>query len=163
MILQADRFTPESALRHKPTDAGFTLIEVVVTLAILGFALVLISGYRAPWSSRLGLRGTAAELAVGLRLARSDAIAHNRPVAFKLDLKAHQYQIGEAAHRPLPVELAIELLTVSPGRTSETAANIRFNPDGSSTGGRIVVADRTHRIAIGVDWLSGRVSVSDGR
>jgi prepilin-type N-terminal cleavage/methylation domain-containing protein len=39
--------------------SGFTLIEVIVTLAILGFALVLVAGYKPPWSSGLGLKGTA--------------------------------------------------------------------------------------------------------
>ena len=54
----------------------------------MGFALVLIVGYRAPWSSELGLAGTAAELAGGLRLARSQAIADDRPVAFALIWRA---------------------------------------------------------------------------
>ena len=47
--------------------AGFTLIEVIVTLAILGLALVIVAGYKPPWSSGLGLKGTASELASGLR------------------------------------------------------------------------------------------------
>ena len=44
-------------------EAGFTLLELIVTLTILGLALALIVGYKPPWSSGLGLRGTAAELA----------------------------------------------------------------------------------------------------
>jgi type II secretory pathway pseudopilin PulG len=41
-----------------PVDrgGGFTLIELFATLAVLGFALVLIAGYRPPWS-----RGWASE------------------------------------------------------------------------------------------------------
>jgi prepilin-type N-terminal cleavage/methylation domain-containing protein len=31
-------------------EAGFTLIEVIVTLAILSIALTLIVGYKPPWS-----------------------------------------------------------------------------------------------------------------
>ena len=58
---------------------GFTLLEVIVTLAILGFALVLVTSYKPPWSSGLGLRGTASELASGLRLARSEAIVQQPP------------------------------------------------------------------------------------
>src|SRR6201995_3681837 len=86
---------------------GFPLIEVVVTLAILGFALVLVVGYKPPWSSGLGLKGTAAELASGLRLARSEAITSNRPVAFDLDVTGHLYRIGKAAPRRLPTNLSI--------------------------------------------------------
>ena len=53
------------------------------------------------------------------------------------------------------------LLTISGEQRDVTQGDIRFNPDGSSTGGRISVADGARSIAVGVDWLSGRVSVAD--
>src|SRR6516225_11427957 len=88
---------------------GFTLIEVIVTLAILGFALVLVAGYKPPWSGGLGLKGTAAELASGLRLARSEAIVSNRSVVFDLDVIRHRYRVGTGTVRGLPAHLSIEL------------------------------------------------------
>lgn len=142
---------------------GFTLIEVIVTLAILGFALVLVAGYRPPWSSGLGLKGTAAQLASGLRLARSEAIASNRPVAFDLDVASHRYRVGTGAVQRVPANLSIELLTIVGESRGATVGDIRFNPDGSSTGGRIALADGRRRMAVGVDWLTGRVSVADIR
>jgi general secretion pathway protein H len=142
---------------------GFSLIELLVVLAVLGFALVLIVGYRAPWSSGLSLRGTAAELAANLRLARSQAIAENRPVVLALDLAGHRYRVGDGRTHALPKQLAIALLTISGERRSGTVGDIRFNPDGSSTGGRIVLADGARQVAVGVDWLSGRVRVADVR
>jgi general secretion pathway protein H len=142
---------------------GFTLIEVVVTLAILGFALVLVTGYKAPWSSGLGLRGTAAELATGLRLARSEAIVSNRSVAFDLDVNGHRYRVGTRTERGLPANISLDLLTIAGERRAAGIGDIRFNPDGSSTGGRITLADGRRRMAVGVDWLTGRVSVADVR
>jgi general secretion pathway protein H len=144
-------------------EAGFTLIEVIVTLAILGLALALIVGYKPPWSSGLGLRGTAAALASGLRLARSEAILRNRPVALELDLAGHQFRVGDGAARQLPPRLTVALLTVAGEQRSGTRGDIRFNPDGSSTGGRISLADGGHGIAVGVDWLSGRVNIAEAR
>jgi general secretion pathway protein H len=141
--------------------SGFTLIEVIVTLAILGFALVLVTGYKPPWSSGLGLRGAASELASGLRLARSEAIASNRPVPFDLDATGHVYRVGAGAERRLPANLSIELLTIIGENRGARVGDIRFNPDGSSTGGRIALADGKQRVAVGVDWLTGRVSVAD--
>jgi general secretion pathway protein H len=143
--------------------AGFTLIEMVVVLAILGFALALIVGYRPPWSRGFGIEATAAELAAQLRLGRSEAIAGNRPVSFALDVASHRYRLGAAPPRPLPAQLSLELLTVAGERRTAIAGDIRFNPDGSSTGGRIVLADGRRRVAVGVDWLTGRVSVADVR
>jgi general secretion pathway protein H len=54
-------------------------------------------------------------------------------------------------------------LTIAGERGSRAVGAIRFNPDGSSTGGRIVLADGNRKVAVGVEWLSGRVSVADLR
>jgi general secretion pathway protein H len=153
---------PEPAPRRQRAGAaGFTLIEVMVTMAVLGLALVLILGYKAPWSSGLGLKGTAAELASGLRLARSQAIVRNRPVALDLDLAGHRYRVDDGAVQALPGNLSIELLTVAGEKRGRTEGQIRFNPDGSSTGGRISLTQGARKIAVGVDWLTGRVTVAD--
>ena len=164
MILPAE---PGSSARAvSPTGdrrSGFSLIELVVVLAVMGFALVLIVGYKAPWSSALNLRATAAELAAGLRLARSEAIADNRPVVLAVDFANHRYRIGNAPVREMPPKLSIALLTIDGERRTATTGDIRFNPDGSSTGGRIVLADGASRVAVGVDWLTGRVTVADVR
>ena len=142
---------------------GFTLIEVIITLAILGLALVLVASYKPSWSTGLGLKGAAAELTSGLRLARSQAIATNRSVALDLDVVRHRYRVGAGPERPLPANLSLELLTIAGENRGAKIGDIRFNPDGSSTGGRIVLAGGQERIAVGVDWLTGRVSVADVR
>lgn len=149
------------AAAKSDSRGGFSLIELVVALAVMSFVLVLVTGYKPPWSSALGMQGTAAELAAGLRLARSQAIADNQAVAFTLDLAGHRYRIGGDPARGLPAKLAIGLLTVNGEKRNATLGDIRFNPDGSSTGGRITLADGARRMAVGVDWLTGRVTVAD--
>ncbi len=162
MILPVEPESPwKSALPSDNRRCGFSLVELLVVLAIMSFALVLIVGYKAPWSSGLNLKGTAAELAAGLRLARSEAIADNRPILFAVDLSSHRYRIGSEPPRGLPPQLSIGLVTVDGEKRSATSADIRFNPDGSSSGGRIVLANDARRIAVGVDWLTGRVTVAD--
>jgi len=47
-------------------------------------------------------------------------------------------------------------------RQSNTS-NISFAPDGSSSGGRIELAENGVRLLVGVDWLTGLVSVADAR
>ena len=142
-------------------EAGFTLVEVIVTLAVLSIALGLIVGYKPPWSSSLGVRGTAARLAAGLRLARSEAILHNRPIAVELDLAKNQFRVGAGTPQQLSPQLSIALLTIVGERRDTTIGDIRFNPDGSSTGGRVTIADGARSVSVGVEWLSGRVSVAD--
>lgn len=145
------------------SSAGFTLIELLVVVAILAFSLVLIVGYRPPWSRGFELDQIAAELAAQLRLGRSQAIADNHAVAFRLDLERHDYRVGTAPLRRLPAALGIEMLTTAGEQKDAENGGIRFNPDGSSTGGRIVLADGRRRVAVGIDWLTGRVSIADLR
>jgi len=140
----APRRQPRRAGRSVDRSGGFTLIELLVTLAVLGLALVLIAGYKPPWS-------------------RSEAILSNRPVAFDLDLIGHRYRVGTATPRRLPADLSLELLTISGEILNGREGDIRFNPDGSSTGGRISLADGRRHVGVGVDWLTGRVSVADER
>jgi general secretion pathway protein H len=152
-----------AAARDRSREAGFTLIEIIVVLAVVGFALLLIVGYKPPWSSGLGVRGAAAEVASSLRLARSEAILRNRPVAFEIDLASRRFRAGSGAVRQLPPQLSIALLTVQGERRDVSTGDIRFNPDGSSTGGRISIAAGKRAVTVGVDWLTGRVSVADAR
>ena len=84
-------------------------------------------------------------------------------MALDLDVNDHFYRVGAGANRRLPANLSIKLLTVSGESRGASVGDIRFNPDGSSTGGRIALADGKQRVAVGVDWLTGRVSVADLR
>jgi hypothetical protein len=38
---------------------------------------------------------------------------------------------------------------------------IRFSPDGSSSGGQVLLGTGRHRIGITVEWLTGQVKVAD--
>jgi general secretion pathway protein H len=142
--------------------AGFTLIELLVVLAILGLGLMLVAAYRAPESRTLSLHGMAVQLAGQLRLARAQAIAGNAPVAVSFDLAANAYRVGGGPLQRLPARQHLTLLTIAAERQGATIGGIRFNPDGSATGGGLVLSDGPQRVAIRVDWLTGGISVSDG-
>jgi general secretion pathway protein H len=143
---------------------GFTLIELIVVLVIMGLLLVVMLTHGPMRSPTLQIRAAAAEVAQGLRAARARAIALNRPVSFLLDPTGHVYRVDNTAPRFLPSELQLAMLTIA-GNASRArgVGAISFAPDGSSSGGRIELAGDGLRMLVGVDWLTGRVSVSDAR
>ena len=142
--------------------SGFTLIEMLIVLAILGMALGLLVNRGPLRSERLTQRDTAIGLAEALRETRGRAIAENRPVALTLNIKDHFYRIGDSKQAGLPRTLPLVLKTTTGEVKSEEEGDIRFDPDGSSTGGRIELGQRDRMIQIGVDWLTGRVSIIYG-
>ena len=149
------------APRPRPAGgaAGFTLLEMLVVLALLGLSLGLVLGAGRPVPAGTAARAAAGEIAGALRLARSQAILGNRPVAVTLDLASRRYRVGAAPDRALPPGVALGLLTASGQVLGEAAGRIRFEPDGSSTGGRVTVTGGARTVLVGVDWLSGRASV----
>ena len=163
-------------------QTGFTLIEMVVALVVLALALSIVAS-RGPMRSRtLEARLAASQIAEQLRLARTQAIATDRTVSFTLDLPARSWRVGTAAPHRVADGTALSMLSVgqiaggqSPAQESPTQGDspalasvrrtgaISFAPDGSSSGGQIELADGGRRMRVGVDWLTGRVGVTEVR
>jgi prepilin-type N-terminal cleavage/methylation domain-containing protein len=116
-----------SPARGRPSrraDAGFTLIEVLVVLVVLSLTAALVLGRGPSRSTALDLRAAAGQVVQGLRLARSQAIARNRNVAFVLDVASGGYRIGDAPPRSLPAGLALSITALP--RTRPPAGSARL-------------------------------------
>lgn len=143
-------------------EAGFTLIELLVVLAVLGFSFGLVLQRGPSRSAALDVRGAAGEVAEALRGARGRAIATNRRVAVTFDLGDGRYSVGGAPARALPAGLRLSLLTSADLTVAGGGAGaIDFLPDGSASGGRVGLAAGESRAWVMVDWLTGRVGVTD--
>lgn len=141
---------------------GFTLVEIIVVLAIGVSALALVAGmvFRGPSTS--DLKSAARTLASGLRQAQSIAMATRRDASLTVDLETREYFLpNDARAHKLPDGLELKLFTAQSEAVSEKRGGIRFYPDGSSTGGRITVQAGERRFLVDVDWLTGRVTIGD--
>ncbi len=144
-------------------EAGFTLLEVVVVLAVLALGLGLLAARGPPRSTALEIRGAAGELAQALRLARAQAIARKQSTGLTLDLARRSWRIGAGPERVLPPAFAVSIRAAGGETLGNRLGGIRFAPDGSSTGGWIEISDGRRRMQVGVDWLGGRVTLAEQR
>lgn len=138
---------------------GFTLFELIVVVAIMALILAMIANRGSPVSPSTHARGAIRSISGALRTARSEAMMSNRPVFFNLDATNRRYWWGGQPPATLPADLSVALLTASDQAVGDSAGRIRFDPDGGSTGGRVAIATRDRTWWVGVDWLSGRVSI----
>ena len=144
-------------------DRGFTLIEMLVVLAILGLAVGLVASRGPTRSPALDLRGGADQVARALRLARSQAVVTNRDVAFTLDLARRAFSVGDGAWQALPSTIELGMTAAAGARDLSAQGGIVFAPDGGASGGRVRLASANRVLIVTVDWLSGRVAVADGQ
>jgi general secretion pathway protein H len=145
--------------------SGFSLIEVLVALAVLGLVAAAAAVALSAAVERERFRTAAREIAAALRSARQSALAKHAETTFTLDLERKTYLIDGAADRSLdaPKDSVLTLITASTERREEAKGSIRFFSDGSSTGGSVTITFRNRRERIAVDWLTGRVEVGDAR
>src|SRR4026208_2333025 len=89
---------PRNADPMNKRSYGFTLIEVMITLAVLSLLLMVGLPGMATWLQNTQIRASAEATQAGLQVARAEALRRNAPVRFQLvdTLPAGR---GLAAHR----------------------------------------------------------------
>jgi general secretion pathway protein H len=145
-------------LHSNGQDAGFTLIEVLVVIAILGLTAALVLSHGAPRSAGASQRAAAGEIVQSLRFARSRAIARGEPSTVLIDAPQHRLLLDGVGQSPLPGFLTLDLHPRNGPSLREAA--FTFAPDGSATGGTILLGNPGERIRIAIDWLTGGIETS---
>ena len=140
-------------------EHGFTLIEMLVVLSVLALLVGLVVARGPPRSATLQMRAVVATLVEDLRSTRARAIAGNTTLVVDFDRRRQLYQPQGEAARLLPADLVFRVVS----QTGDALSGIRFAPDGSSSGGRVLLAEGDRRRLVEVNWLTGRVSVADAR
>ena len=128
--------------------SGFTLLEMLVVIVVLALALGLVLARGPAESPAASLESAVGQVSGALRLARSEAIAGDRPVAVTLDPAKRTVRIGTAPASRLPRAAMI---------VANREVRVTFAPDGTAAGGPVVLTAGSLKREIGVDWMTGRV------
>ena len=142
----------------KNSIEGFTLLELLVVLSIIGLlsmvVLVSLPGSRDTLNLKLSARDVMAQMTE----SRNQAIRTRREVRFFLDLSQKEYWVEDLGdRRRLADDMELEIYTAKGEQGANNVAAIRFFPDGSSTGGYIRISREGSNYRIAVNWLTGKI------
>jgi general secretion pathway protein H len=147
-------------MRHRAR--GVTLLELLIVLAIMALGAALVVPMLGSGVSNTELRSAARQLASGLRLARSEAVAQRRETFLVLDVAGRRFKVDrDIQEHALNKGIELKLFTAQKDLVDDKVGSIRFYPDGGSNGGRITVASGERKYEVDVDWLTGRVAILD--
>jgi general secretion pathway protein H len=137
-------------------NGGFTLLEMLLVLAILGaVAAVALPRFTRP-SAAVKLSSAAREMVGALRLTRSAAIARSTELVLLVDVERRSFGSPPFSERRFPTEIQAQLKVAEPERKSASQGGFRFFPDGSSTGGEVVLSLGERHVRLCVHWLTGQ-------
>ncbi|MBY3136116.1 GspH/FimT family pseudopilin [Rhizobium laguerreae] len=141
-------------------SAGFSLLEMLVVLAILG-ALFAVALPQFRPSSSATARNLASRIADDARFARLVAIKKRSETILSIDTAARIVR-SDTGREDIAIPASVSL-TATVGRNADTTVSrgdIRFFADGSSSGGEIRLnRDTGKEIRIKINWLTGSTKV----
>jgi general secretion pathway protein H len=137
---------------------GFTLIELVAVVVLIGIALSVVSLSFSKSMNSAKIQAATRDLVAALRYTRGQAIVTGKQAALDIDIRSNTYQAPRKPIVKLPQDMQMVLYTADSEQTSASSGRIRFFPDGASTGGHISVRLGEREWRINVSWLTGEVT-----
>lgn len=130
---------------------------VILLVSVLS---VVLSPILLPSAGRT-VSQVANQIGMQLREIRRLAQSTEQRQQFWVDTLARRYRTDDTAEwHMLPKEMTVQLTTAESLLRSADSGSIEFYPDGTSSGGRIVLGLEGQTAQIDIEWLTGRVRLS---
>ncbi|RUL74898.1 GspH/FimT family pseudopilin [Dyella choica] len=140
---------------------GFTLLEMLAVIILIGVAAAAVSISVAHGLASARINSAASELAASLRATRTQAIVLGKQSVFEVDTRGETYRGADRRDMRLPKGLELSVTSATSDQSGGELARIRFFPDGSSTGGRITLRSGQREWHVNVSWLTGAITLFD--
>jgi len=128
---------------------GFSLIELIMVLVLLGIMAGLVAPATGRFLDKLNFRKQTAALVAATRYARLTAVGKGRPVEMRFDAQAKSLSFSGAVEEKKEVEL-------SEGAEFDLRPEtLVFYPDGLATPGRMVSRNGHRSQEFLIDPLTG--------
>jgi general secretion pathway protein H len=150
--------------RHRAdaARAGFTLMEMLVVLAIIALVAGMSSQLVRPASPKLRVEAAARALCSAARATRVRAVATNQEMSLFVDVAHKTFRSAVIAETTMPNDARVDLTVAGGQRQGREGGAIVFFPGGGSTGGDVSIDLAGHRAHIGVNWLTGATTCDLG-
>ncbi len=151
----------EYVFPHDKGCRGFTLFELLIVLALVALCMGAVTLlFRQP-SAGAQLKTAAVTTASRLRDLRVAAMSTQTERLAVIDTNRRSVRFSDRRSTlQLPTSFSIRVTAAESEKKSPSAAGIRFYPNGSSSGGTIILRSKRQRYEVRVNWLTGRVSTS---
>jgi type II secretion system protein H len=154
----------------KQDDNGFTLLELVLVLLLMGLIAGLTLPFVASTLDRLKLQSQVRQITSALQFARSEAISKKTLYIFNIDIDKNHYWLTIPKQNEVtqsnPINETVRILDYKSldETLNEGALMILFYPRGNSTGGTLRFKsindnDEENIYAVIIDPITGKPKI----
>lgn len=149
---------------------GFTLIELMLVLFIIGLGIAFIAPTVANSLVNVRLKSATKQLSTVLRYARSKAVSNKKTVQVFIDIDNASYSaqvpssedLGEGLFgaTAFPADISFKEVKIGEDVLTSGKMQLLFYPKGNTSGGEIVLENSRGRIyKITIDPIIGKVKI----
>lgn len=163
MAPKARRAMSRTANDRTRGQDGFTLLETVCALAIVGLVAAVLTPAIPRGTSRTAFESYAVRIAALLKQDRQVAVERGVATATLINSASHTILSGTTGARViLPADVAFSSVLARTCRGAPGDQSIRFFPSGLSCGGSLILSRLGFTLQIRVNWLTGGIEIVPG-
>lgn len=128
-------------------ETGFSLFELLVVIAILTLSITVVTSSLRPHLGRYAGKAEAATILSSLQKAQQQSVFLARPISVEFSQNSFQSSLADGEHE-IDRRLTLEPTVIS------------FWPDGTSSGGEVILNAAQVRYLYSIDAYTGQVTAS---